>query len=49
MLHETRTMTQPVFFRFNGSVRGWRLIFYPSRTDPSRDDLQIDDVVCTKD
>ncbi len=40
---------QPVFFRFNGNVRGWRLIFYPSRTDPSRDHLQIDDVVCTKD
>ncbi|RKG93324.1 invertase recombinase-like protein [Corallococcus terminator] len=40
---------QPVFFRFTGNVRDWRLILYPSRSVADRDHLQIDDVVCTKD
>jgi hypothetical protein len=40
---------QPVFFRFSGNVRDWRLLFYPSRTQADRDHLQIDDVVCTRD
>ncbi|WP_246357105.1 invertase recombinase-like protein [Pyxidicoccus fallax] len=40
---------QPVFFRFTGNVRDWRLFFYPSRSEADRDHLQIDDVVCTKD
>ncbi|TSC32461.1 invertase recombinase-like protein [Corallococcus sp. Z5C101001] len=40
---------QPVFFRFVGNVRDWRLLFYPSRSVADRDHLQIDDVVCTKD
>ncbi|MBU8898345.1 invertase recombinase-like protein [Corallococcus sp. M34] len=39
----------PVFFRFTGNVRDWRLILYPSRSVADRDHLQIDDVVCTKD
>ncbi|MHA7629894.1 invertase recombinase-like protein [Corallococcus sp. M7] len=40
---------QPVFFRFTGNVRDWRLFFYPSRSVADRDHLQVDDVVCTKD
>ncbi|GMU11497.1 hypothetical protein ASNO1_77510 [Corallococcus caeni] len=40
---------QPVFFRFTGNVRDWRLLFYPSRSVADRDHLQVDDVVCTKD
>ncbi len=40
---------QPVFFRFTGNVRDWRLLLYPGRTEADRDHLQIDDVVCTKD
>ncbi|WP_245919060.1 invertase recombinase-like protein [Melittangium boletus] len=40
---------RPVFFRFNGNVRDWRLFFYPSRSEADRDHLQVDDVVCTKD
>ncbi|MFB1483793.1 invertase recombinase-like protein [Corallococcus sp. RDP092CA] len=40
---------QPVFFRFTGNVRDWRLFFYPSRSEADRDHLQVDDVVCTKD
>jgi hypothetical protein len=40
---------QPVFFRFTGNVRDWRLLFYPSRSEADRDHLQLDDVVCTKD
>ncbi len=40
---------EPVFFRFNGNVQGWRLLLYPSRTDAVRDHLQLDDVVCTRD
>ncbi|RYZ43197.1 MAG: invertase recombinase-like protein [Myxococcaceae bacterium] len=40
---------QPVFFRFTGNVRDWRLLFYPSRSEADRDHLQVDDVVCTKD
>ncbi|MCP3143589.1 invertase recombinase-like protein [Pyxidicoccus sp. QH1ED-7-1] len=40
---------QPVFFRFTGNVRDWRLFFYPGRSEADRDHLQVDDVVCTKD
>ncbi|RKG71293.1 invertase recombinase-like protein [Corallococcus exercitus] len=40
---------QPVFFRFTGNVRDWRLLFYPSRSVADRGHLQVDDVVCTKD
>ena len=40
---------QPVFFKFTGNVRDWRLFFYPSRSVADRDHLQVDDVVCTKD
>ena len=40
---------QPVFFRFTGNVRDWRLLLYPSRSAADRDHLQVDDVVCTKD
>jgi len=40
---------QPVFFRFAGNVRDWRLFFYASRSEADRDHLQVDDVVCTKD
>ncbi|RKG96234.1 invertase recombinase-like protein [Corallococcus sp. CA053C] len=40
---------QPVFFRFTGNVRDWRLLLYPSRSSADRDHLQVDDVVCTKD
>ncbi|RKH57324.1 invertase recombinase-like protein [Corallococcus llansteffanensis] len=40
---------QPVFFRFTGNVRDWRLLLYPSRSVADRDHLQVDDVVCTKD
>ncbi|NTX04466.1 invertase recombinase-like protein [Myxococcus sp. CA040A] len=40
---------QPVFFRFTGNVRDWRLFLYPSRSEADRDHLQVDDVVCTKD
>ena len=40
---------KPVFFRFTGNVRDWRLFFYPSRSVADRDHLQVDDVVCTKD
>ena len=40
---------QPVFFRFAGNVRDWRLFFYPSRSEADRDHLQVDDVVCTRD
>ena len=40
---------QPVFFRFTGNVRDWRLLFYPSRSEADRGHLQIDDVVCTRD
>ncbi|MCY1002234.1 invertase recombinase-like protein [Myxococcus sp. MISCRS1] len=40
---------QPVFFKFTGNVRDWRLFFYPSRSEADRDHLQVDDVVCTKD
>ncbi|WP_244227385.1 invertase recombinase-like protein [Corallococcus aberystwythensis] len=40
---------QPVFFRFTGNVRDWRLFFYPSRSVADRAHLQVDDVVCTKD
>jgi hypothetical protein len=30
-------------------VRYFRMIFYVSNTDSSKDHIQIDDVVCTKD
>nr|WP_239578319.1 invertase recombinase-like protein [Archangium primigenium] len=40
---------EPVFFRFTGNVRDWRLFFYPGRSVADRDHLQVDDVVCTKD
>lgn len=35
-------------FRINSNVREMRMIFYASYTDPAKDHLQIDDVVCTK-
>jgi hypothetical protein len=39
----------PVPFMINNNVHDMRVIFYASYTDPAKDHVQIDDVVCTRD
>lgn len=39
----------PITFKIDGNVRDWRLILYPGSSDPARDHVQVDDVVCTLD
>ncbi|HOE83334.1 MAG TPA: hypothetical protein PK329_10290 [Myxococcota bacterium] len=43
------TEWQRVSFNIRSNVRYFRMIFYVSNTDSSKDHIQIDDVVCTKD
>jgi hypothetical protein len=45
--YDTDEWVQNVFHA-PGNVRGFRFILYVARTDPARDHIQIDSVVCTK-
>lgn len=45
---DTLTWT-PIPFSINNGVHDMRVIFYASYTDPGKDHIQIDDVVCTRD
>ncbi len=46
-VYDTETWTR-VLFNAPGNVRYFRLLFYVSNTDPAKDHIQIDSVVCTK-